>query len=88
MRSNLDGITNYSISIHKSLMQPDLILGIPKQILILIACITMCLVYLIGFVFIFAGLVMYIPCYLISKDDPLTLIILLESLFEPDRMEG
>jgi type IV secretory pathway VirB3-like protein len=79
---------DYSLPVHKSMHQPDLLMGIPKMILAIILCITIIFIYLLGFWFGFAGIVLYIPCYIISKDDLFMLTIALEHVFQMDRLEG
>jgi len=81
-------LQDYAIPVHKSLQQPDLLLGIPKIILLLIFAVTVLLIYLFGFGFAPAAVVLYVPCYFVSKDDPQLLVISLESLFELDHLEG
>lgn len=81
-------LQDYSIPVHKSLQQPDLLLGIPKIIVALIFCVTVLLVYLLGFGFSPVAVVLYVPCRLISKNDPQLLSIGLSSLFELDELEG
>jgi type IV secretory pathway VirB3-like protein len=81
-------LQDYALPVHKSLQQPDLILGIPKTVLALILCATMILVYLLGAVFAASGFVIYIPCYFLSREDPDMLTIALDSLFQVDYLEG
>jgi type IV secretory pathway VirB3-like protein len=72
-------LQDFSLPVHKSLQQPDLLLGIPKPVIALILCMTMILVYLLGFVFSLCGIILYIPCYFLSKEDPDLLIIALNT---------
>lgn len=81
-------LQDYSIPVHKSLQQPDLLLGIPKMIAAMIFCLTTLLVYLFGFGFAVVAVILYVPCRVISKDDPLLLSMALGSLFEMDELEG
>jgi type IV secretory pathway VirB3-like protein len=81
-------LQDYAQPVHKSLQQPDLILGIPKPVLALILCLSMILVYLMGFLFILSGVIFYIPCYFLSKEDPAMLTIALDNLFQIDYLEG
>ena len=48
----------------------------------------MILVYLLGFVFIVSGLLFYVPCYFLSKEDPAMLTIAMDNLFQLDYLEG
>lgn len=81
-------LQDYSIPVHKSLQQPDLLLGIPKMVAAVIFCLTTLLAYLFGFGFTLVAVVLYVPCRIISKDDPLHLSMALGSLFEVDEQEG
>lgn len=81
-------LQEYSTPVHKSLQQPDMLLGIPKTILVLIFCATVMLVYLFGLGFAAVAVVLYVPCRIISKNDPQLLTIALNSLFEMDELEG
>jgi type IV secretory pathway VirB3-like protein len=81
-------LQDFSLPVHKSLQQPDLILGIPKPVLAMILCLTMILVYLLGFVFVISGVLFYVPCYFLSKEDPDMLTIALDHLFQVDYLEG
>jgi type IV secretory pathway VirB3-like protein len=81
-------LRDYALPVHKSLQQPDLLLGLPKIVFALILCLSIVFVNFFGPVFALAGLVFYLPCYFISKADPQLLTIDLESLFQIDYFEG
>lgn len=81
-------LQDYSVPVHKSLQQPDLLLGIPKIVAAMIFCLTTLLVYLFGIGFALVAVILYAPCRVISKDDPLLLSMALGSLFEMDELEG
>jgi type IV secretory pathway VirB3-like protein len=81
-------LTEYSLPVHKSLQQPDLLLGLPKLVFALILCVTIVFANLFGPVFALIGIVFYIPCSLVTKSDPQLLTIALESLFQVDYLEG
>lgn len=83
-------LQEYSTPVHKSLQQLDLLLGVPKAVLALIFCVTVMLVYLfeLGFAAVAVAVVLYVPCRIISKNDPQLLTIALNSLFEMDELEG
>ena len=74
-------LQEYSTPVHKSLQQPDLLLGVPKVIAALIFCVTVLLIYLFGFGFAAVAVVLYVPCRIISKNDPQLLTISFSSLF-------
>jgi type IV secretory pathway VirB3-like protein len=79
---------DFSLPIHKSMHQPDLLLGIPKTIFALLLCLTILIAYLLGLWFGLIGIIIYIPCAIISKDDPHLLTIALDNLLQPDHLEG
>jgi type IV secretory pathway VirB3-like protein len=81
-------LTDFSLPVHKSLQQPDLILGVPKEALALILCSSIMLMAMLGLVFGLAAVVFYIPCRILSKEDPQMLSMALESLFQVDCLEG
>jgi type IV secretory pathway VirB3-like protein len=84
----MTSLQDFALPIHKSLQQPDLLLGVPKQVFAIIICLTLVLVYMLGFLFIFSGVIFYAPCYLLSRDDPDLLTIALDSLSQADFLEG
>jgi type IV secretory pathway TrbD component len=81
-------LTDFSLPVHKSLQQPDLIIGVPKEVLAVIVCAGVSLMAMLGLVFGLSALVFYLPCRILSKEDPLMLSIALESLFQVDWLEG
>jgi type IV secretory pathway VirB3-like protein len=81
-------LQDYALPVHKSFHQPDFLLGIPKSILALILCITVIFIYLLGFVYGLVGIIIYIPCVIISKQDPYLLNFVLENLAQIDYLEG
>jgi type IV secretory pathway VirB3-like protein len=81
-------LQDHALPIHKSLHQPDLLLGIPKMIVAVILCATVLFVYLLGPVYAVIGVILYVPCLLLSREDPQLLTIALESLFQMDTLEG
>jgi type IV secretory pathway VirB3-like protein len=81
-------LRDYALPVHKSLQQPELLLGLPRIVAALILCIAIVFVNLFGPLFALSALVFYVPCYFITKSDPLLLGIALESLFQLDYFEG
>jgi type IV secretory pathway VirB3-like protein len=77
-----------SCVVHKSLIQSDLILGIPKDILLILVVAAVVLAAMLGPVFAASAVVFYVPCYFLSREDPLMLSMALESLFQADYLEG
>lgn len=74
--------------VYRSLCKPDLILGIPKNMLIIIMTLTIILVYLINFWCVFAALIFYMPVYLLTKRDPDMFNIMFDYIMDPDFLEG
>jgi type IV secretory pathway VirB3-like protein len=81
-------LQDYALPVHKSLQQPDILLGIPKMIVAIILCATVLFIYLLGPVYASIGVLLYIPCYFLSREDPQLLTIALESLLQMDALEG
>ncbi|MDR1074671.1 MAG: VirB3 family type IV secretion system protein [Treponema sp.] len=81
-------LTDFSLPVHKSLQQPDLILGVPKEVLAIIVCASVVLMAMLGLAFGLAAPVFYVSCRLLSKEDPRMLSMALESLAQVDRLEG
>lgn len=79
---------DYSLPVYKSLMRPDMLLGIPKVMFMIVLTVTIIFMYLITPWCFVIGVVLWIPVYFISKQDPDLFPILLESLQEPDYLEG
>ena len=77
-----------SCAVHKSLIQRDLILGVPKDILLILVASAVVLAAMLGPVFAASVVVFYVPCYFLSKEDPHMLSMALESLFQADWLEG
>lgn len=82
-------LTDFSIPVHKSFHQPDLLLGVPKGIFIALFLLAVITWYLFGWKLALAVTVLaYVPCFLLTKHDPFMLTIAINSLIEPDRLEG
>ncbi len=82
-------LSDFSMPVHKSFQQADLLLGIPKSIFMLLFLVFVIVSYLFGLVL--GGvitIVFYIPCFILTKKDPHMLTIALNSLIEPDKLEG
>lgn len=82
-------LTDFSMPCHKCFQQEDLLLGVQKSIFIILFLIFAIISYLFGI--ILGGsitLVLYIPCRILTKKDPHMLTIALNSLIEPDKLEG
>lgn len=81
-------LQDYSMPVHKSLLQPDLIMGVPKDVFMLIFLITASFIYFIGKFGALVAIPVYIPCRILCKNDPNMLTIAIESLMEPDHLEA
>jgi type IV secretory pathway VirB3-like protein len=81
-------LTDFSAPVHKSLQQSDLILGVPKEVFVLLLLAAVVLMAMLGPIFGLASVLFYIPCRLLSREDPRMLSMALESLLQPDFLEG
>lgn len=82
-------LSDFSMPVHKSFQQADLLLGIPKSIFMLLFLVLVVVSYL--FDLVLGGIItvlFYIPCFILTKKDPFMLTIALNSLIEPDSLEG
>lgn len=80
---------DFSMPVHKSFQQADLLLGIPKSIFLILFLIFMLVSYLFGIILgASVTVIFYIPCFILTKQDPYMLTVALNSLIEPDRLEG
>lgn len=82
-------ITDFALPIHKAFQQEDLLLGVQKGIFLILLLLLVLISYLFSLVLgIIITLCLYIPCRILTKKDPHMLTIALNSLFEPDKLEG
>lgn len=82
-------LSDFSMPVHKSFQQADLLLGVPKAIFLMLFLLFMLVTYLFGLILgISITVVFYIPCFILTKHDPHMLTVALNSLTEPDRLEG
>ena len=82
-------VTEFSMPVHKSFQQADLILGLKKPVFLLIFLIFVLISYLFKFfIGLGAALVLYVPARILAHIDPDMLDIALASLIEPDKLEG
>lgn len=85
----MSDLSDFTLPVHKSFQQEDLLLGVQKPIFILIFLIGVIIWYLISWLpAVLVTGVIYIPCYFLTKKDPHMLTIALGSLIEPDHLEG
>jgi len=85
----MKSLSDFAMPVHKSFHQPDLLLGVQKNIFLIIFLIFAIVAYLFGIIAsgILTALI-YIPCLILTKHDPHMISIALNSLIEPDRLEG
>lgn len=82
-------LTDFSMPVHKSFQQADLLLGVPKSIFLILFLILVLVSYLFGLILgVIITVVFYVPCFFLTKHDPHMLTVALNSLIEPDRLEG
>lgn len=82
-------LTDFSMPVHKSFQQADLLLGVPKTIFLILFMILVLVSYLFGIILgLIVPVLFYIPCFILTKHDPHMLTVALNSLIEPDRLEG
>lgn len=82
-------LTDFSMPVHKSFHQADLLLGVAKPIFLILFMILVLVSYLFGIkIGIPVTVIFYIPCFILTKHDPHMLTVALNSLIEPDRLEG
>lgn len=75
--------------VHKSFQQTDMILGVQKGIFLILFLVFAVVGYLFGIVVAAViTVVFYVPCLILTKKDPHMLTIALNSLIEPDKLEG
>jgi type IV secretory pathway VirB3-like protein len=81
-------LQDFSLPVHKSFHQPNLLAGVPKIVFVILLLVTAGLIYFFGLPYALIGIVLYIPCFIISKRDPNLLEYALFSLFDIDYLEG
>jgi type IV secretory pathway VirB3-like protein len=84
----MTALQDYALPVHKSMHQDDLLLGIPKTVMAVIVCAAILLVNFFGLWFGLLSVILYIPCRIISKRDPLVLNMALDTLFQVEFLEG
>lgn len=88
-RSFMKDLTDFSMPVFKSLQQEDLVLGVQKSIFIIILLIMVLVSYLFGMVpGIIVTLIFYVPVRILTGIDANMVSIALNSLIEPDFLEG
>lgn len=82
-------LNDFSLPVYKSFQQEDLILGVQKSVFIVLFMVFVLVSYLFGLLpGVGALLLFYIPCRILTKHDPHMITIALNSLIEPDSLEG
>ncbi|WP_149554525.1 VirB3 family type IV secretion system protein [Treponema pectinovorum] len=82
-------LNDFSMPVHKSFLQADLLLGIPKSIFLILFLVFVLISYLFGIILgALLTVIFYVPCFILTKHDPHMLTVALNSLIEPDKLEG
>lgn len=86
----MKSLSDYEIPVFKGFQQEDLIMGVQKGIFLGLLLMFIIIWYLFGtFIAIPITVVIYVPCYFVTKHDPNMLSIAIGSIFtEPDELEG
>ena len=77
-------IIDYTTPVYRSLMEPDLIMGVGAEILLGIIVVTVILATLVSIWCISIGVFALVFCNIISKKDPYLLKILFSNLLQSD----
>lgn len=85
---DINDFTDYSLPVHRSLLKPDMLLGIGTNAGIMLLVVTIIFIQVIGFIFIFISAGIFLLLRLICKEDPYSLDILLNSILEQDIYYG
>lgn len=85
----MTSLSDFSMPVHKSFQQEDLLLGVQKSIFLLLFLIFAIISYLFGLIpGAIIAIVFYLPCRILTSHDPNLISIALSSLIEPDHLEG
>lgn len=84
MNDSLTSITDFKISVHRSLLQPDMFMGIGTSPAIILLVVTILCMELVGLWFIFISIGIYFILRILCKSDPYLLEQLLENILEQD----
>jgi type IV secretory pathway TrbD component len=79
---------DYAIPVHRSLQEPDVIMGIGFTALLLIVSVTVILASLVSIWCVLLGAAALVIVKILCKDDPFLVDILIDNLSQPDRYEG
>lgn len=80
--------TDFKLPLYKSLLQPELFAGIPKNIAYMILALVCILFYIFGKWSLLVIPVIYVPCRIIAAYDPLLLTVSMNCLTEPEFLEA
>lgn len=82
-------LSEFSVPVFKSFQQEDLILGVQKGVFLIVFLIFAIISYLFGLIpGAVVTAVFYLPCRILTRHDPHMISIALNSLIEPDFLEG
>ena len=88
MNDNLTSITDFKITVHRSLLQPDMLMGIGTNAATMLLVVTILCMQIVGLWFIFISVGIYFVLRILCKSDPYLLEQLLDNILEQDMYHG
>lgn len=88
MNDNLTSITDFKIPVHRSLLQPDMLMGIGTNAATMLLVLTILCMQIVGLWFIFISVGIYFVLRILCKSDPYLLEQLLDNILEQDMYHG
>ena len=84
----MEMISDYSIPIHRSLIQVDMLFGIGTKAAILLLIVTVVIIQITGVWFLIVSAALFFLMRLLAKNDPYLLDILFDSVLQQDIYYG
>lgn len=84
----MEMITDYSIPVHRSLLQNDMLFGIGTKAAITLLIVTVVMMQLTGGWFLVISIALFFLMRILAKNDPYLLDILFDSVMQQDRYYG
>ncbi|UTC53920.1 VirB3 family type IV secretion system protein [Treponema sp. OMZ 803] len=84
----MEMISDYSIPIHRSLIQVDMLFGIGTKAAILLLIVTVVIIQITGAWFLIVSAALFFLMRLLAKNDPYLLDILFDSVLQQDIYYG
>ena len=84
----MEMISDYSIPIHRSLIQVDMLFGIGTKAAILLLIVTVVITQITGAWFLIVSAALFFLMRLLAKNDPYLLDILFDSVLQQDIYYG